>query len=76
MSFDSTMDALAAQKKTAQYKPTMIPTPRSITAACGMSLRLSFDSKESAREALMEAAVEEDTYVLYRFADGEYRIVT
>ena len=52
LSFDSTHAALAAQKLLASLKPYMIPTPREITANCGMALQLGIDQGEEAHELL------------------------
>ena len=40
---------MAAQKMLAHLKPYVIPTPREITASCGMALR--FASEEDANAA-------------------------
>ena len=64
---------MATQKKLAPYKPVMIPTPRTITAACGMSLRLSLRGKEELLLALEKTAVESGTYTLYCWKEGEYQ---
>lgn len=48
VAFDSTHAAMAAQKALAALHPYTIPTPREITADCGMSLRLGVDQGEEA----------------------------
>lgn len=40
IAFDSTHAAMASQKKLAAFSPAVIPTPREITASCGMTLLL------------------------------------
>lgn len=55
LAFDGTHAALAAQRLLEGLKPYLIPTPREVTASCGMSLRFEhLDDVEAAR-ALLEA---------------------
>ena len=39
LAFESTHAAMAANKALAAAAPAVIPTPRAITASCGMTLR-------------------------------------
>lgn len=52
LSFDSTHAAMAAQKILRSLNPYVIPTPREITADCGISLRLGIDEAEEALKLL------------------------
>lgn len=45
---------MAAQKVLADLKPYVIPTPKAITANCGMSLRMGDAEAEKAREILAD----------------------
>lgn len=54
IAFDSTHAALAAQDLLAGLKIQLIPTPRTITADCGMSIRVADDEVETARMRLNE----------------------
>ena len=43
LAFESTHAAMAAQKVLAPLQPYVIPTPKEISAGCGMSLRFKSD---------------------------------
>ena len=47
--FDDTHDAIASQALLEDLGPVVMPTLRSISASCGISLRLPPDRAESAR---------------------------
>lgn len=51
--FDSTHAAMAAQTILAGLHPFVIPTPRDITASCGISLRMGVEAAIQAREILV-----------------------
>lgn len=52
IAFESTHDAMAAEKYLKERLPVvMMPTPRCITASCGISLRFSLEDVERVREA-------------------------
>ena len=72
LAFDSTHAALAAQKALAGYSPQVIPTPREISAGCGMALRL-FAADDGQAQAIMQAAaLDEDAADLYLYEAGVY----
>lgn len=52
LAFESTHAAMAAQKILADLKPYVIPTPKAITANCGMSLRMDDAAADAARVIL------------------------
>ena len=52
LAFESTHAAMAAQDALASLKPYVIPTPKAITAGCGMSLRMDDEQAKQAREIL------------------------
>jgi len=66
LTFDSTHDAMAAQKELAGFDPLMIPTPRSLSAGCGMALKLLCENAEPIREALRRSSLSEGSFKLYR----------
>ena len=65
--FDSTHAAIAAERQLKALSPAVMPTLRTITASCGMSLRLKLEQTEEARTLLSQSTIDP---VLYRF----YRI--
>ena len=52
LAFESTHAAMAAQKLLAHLNPFVIPTPKAITAGCGMSLRMDAAAADEARLVL------------------------
>lgn len=64
--FDSPHAAIAAQKLLAPCGAAVMPTLRSITASCGMSLRLNDDQVERAIILLKESSLDPALYRLYR----------
>lgn len=69
IAFVSTHDAMAAEKLLKPLLPvTMMPTPRCITASCGISLRFALEDTEKVRQAAQSLS----GYQLYRIDDGSY----
>lgn len=67
IAFESTHDAMAAEKYLKERIPVvMMPTPRSITASCGISLR--FDMADEPR--VRAEAENLSGFRLYRMEDG------
>lgn len=64
--FDSPHAAIASQRLLASLGAVMMPTLRSITASCGMSLRLRDDRVDKAREIMRASAIDPALYRLYR----------
>ena len=53
LAFDSTHMAVAAEKYlSAQIAVSVMPTPRKITASCGISLRVELENGERLKELL------------------------
>lgn len=75
LTFDSTHDALAAQKALAAVEPRVIPVPREITAGCGMAIRIAAENKRAFSEMMKRSTVEEESFVLYQKADSASRWV-
>ncbi|SCX81966.1 DUF3343 domain-containing protein [Alkaliphilus peptidifermentans] len=57
--FDSTHSAIAAEKclKDKKIPNEIIPTPREITASCGLSIRFNIDSLKIIKEALQNGNI-------------------
>ena len=64
--FDSPHAALSAQRLLTPLGAVLMPTLRSITASCGMSLRLREDRIKKAVEMLRASAIDPALYRLYR----------
>ena len=72
LAFESTHAAMAANKALAAVNPAVIPTPRAITASCGMTLR--FEAEDAAAARALAVAVPEARGLAAIYADqaGEY----
>lgn len=67
ISFESTHDAMAAEKLLKErLSVVMLPTPRCITASCGISLRFALEDEDKVRAA----AAKLSGYHFYRVGDG------
>ena len=64
--FDSPHAAIAAQKLLAGLGAVVMPTLRSITASCGMSLRLTDETIDEAKEIMTGSAIDPALCRLYR----------
>jgi hypothetical protein len=64
--FDSPHAAIAAQKLLAGLGAVVMPTLRSITASCGMSLRLKDEAIDEAKRIIIASAIDPSLYRLYR----------
>lgn len=75
LAFDSTHAAMAADKAFAGMGAALIPTPRAITAGCGMSLKFSAESNTAAvlRAQSVEAA--HNLTTLYRAEGQSYTLI-
>ena len=73
--FDSPHAAIAAQKLLATCGAAVMPTLRSITASCGMSLRLTDARIEGAKQIMRDSVIDPALYRLYRVerVDAETR---
>ena len=65
---------MAANKALAAAAPAVIPTPRAITASCGMTLR--FEAEGAAEARALAASVPEARGLAALYADeaGEYTL--
>ena len=64
--FDSPHAAISAQRLLSGCGAAVMPTLRSITASCGMSLRVKDGSIEEAKRILRESNIDPALYRLYR----------
>ena len=64
--FDSPHAAISAQRLLASCGAVVMPTLRSITASCGMSLRLRDDWIDEAKGILRASSIDPALYRLYR----------
>ena len=64
--FDSPHAAISAQRLLSGCGAVVMPTLRSITASCGMSLRLRDETIERAKEIMKASAIDPALYRLYR----------
>ena len=64
--FDSPHAAISAQRLLASCNAVVMPTLRSITASCGMSLRLRDEAIDQAKEIMKASSIDPALYRLYR----------
>ena len=70
LAFDSTHTAIAADRLLKPHGAVIMPTLRSITASCGMSLKLREEAAPAAVEALRSSTLPLALCHLYRIEDG------
>ena len=64
--FDSPHAAIAAQRLLATCGAVVMPTLRSITASCGMSIRIADEQIEQAKARMKHSSIDPALYRLYR----------
>ena len=64
--FDSPHAAIAAQRLLADCGAVVMPTLRSITASCGMSIRIEDGQIDVARARMKASSLDPTIYRLYR----------
>ena len=64
--FDSPHAAISAQRLLASCGAVVMPTLRSITASCGMSLRLKDEAIGEAKLVMKASSIDPALYRLYR----------
>ena len=75
--FDSPHAAISAQRLLSGCGVVVMPTLRSITASCGMSLRLRDETIEKAKEIIKASSIDPALYRLYRVEqEGKETICT
>ncbi len=76
LAFESTHAAMAADKVLAGRGAVLMPTPRAISAGCGMSLRLKAVDEHEARAAGRSVPEARGLMALYRIdPGGSYSLV-
>lgn len=72
ISFENTHSAMAAEKLLRESVPVLtMPTLRSVTRSCGISLRLRTEDYGTARDRLRTSGIGPSLYAIYRVdADG------
>lgn len=77
ISFESTHAAMAANKALGALGRalTMIPTPREISAGCGMSLRFAADGDADALDLAAGVSEARGLAALYAKEEAAYRLV-
>lgn len=75
LTFDSTHYAIKIEKrmKEAALKGVMIPTPREVSASCGLSLKFLEADKESMLSLLQEEDKERVSLYLIDRRDSDYK---
>lgn len=71
IAFESTHAAIAADDALRDVPRAMIPTPRQITASCGMALRVEVEDDRMARDLVAKADVPASMARLYREVPSE-----
>ena len=64
--FDSPHAAIAAQRMLSGCGAVVMPTLRSITASCGMSIRIENGQIEQAKDLMRASTLDPELYRLYR----------
>ena len=64
--FDSPHAAISAQRLLSGCGAVVMPTLRSITASCGMSLRMKNETIEEAKQIMRASSIDPALYRLYR----------
>lgn len=76
LAFESTHAAMAADRAfAAEGDAALIPTPRAISAGCGMSLKFAAEGDAAALARGRSVAVERGQAALYRVDDGAYALI-
>ena len=77
LAFESTHAAMAANKALAASAPpfAVIPTPRAVSAGCGMSLRFAAADGAEARAVAASLVHVQGTAALYRVEGTSFRLV-
>ena len=67
ISFESTHYAIMVEKKLKnKYKVNTIPTPREISASCGLSIMFEDESLEDIKEELVRQNLKKDRIDIYK----------
>ncbi len=75
IAFESTHAAMATERALACVKTTMLPTPKGISAGCGISLKFSAETDEAAVDIARSSADARGLASLYRQTGGSFDLV-
>lgn len=75
IAFESTHAAMATERALSHVKTTMLPTPKAISAGCGMSLKFDAVSDQAALETARQSADAHGLATLYRQSGDAYETV-
>ncbi|MEG1537848.1 MAG: DUF3343 domain-containing protein [Clostridiales bacterium] len=70
LTFDSTHQAIAMEKRLRDFQPVMMPTPRQLSSGCGFALKISQGEEQALAVAVAASAID---CRCYRVAAGRYR---
>jgi len=72
IAFESTHYAIMAEKKLkGKFNIQTIPTPREITASCGLSIMFGEESLEDIKEELINQKLESDKLDMYKIVRND-----
>jgi len=72
VTFQSTHAALTAIAKLEAQNPRVIPTPRTISANCGMAIKLRVPSPQVLNALMQSIGLPQESYNLYAINNQEY----
>ena len=67
--FNSSHVAISAEKILKNLGAMMMPTPRSISASCGMSLKISGERIEEAQKTIEESNIAKEMYTIHKIEE-------
>ncbi|MBQ3404022.1 MAG: DUF3343 domain-containing protein [Oscillospiraceae bacterium] len=77
LTFDSTHDAISSEKLLKELLPIkVVPTPRVISASCGIAIRVEEELFEKLKALLDEGRLSGNDYKLYHIYRTEERVLT
>jgi hypothetical protein len=76
ITFESTHAAITAEKLLQGLRITVMPTPREVSASCGIALRLGVDELEEACRRLNETSVTVGTPLWYRMSSDRLEMLS
>lgn len=77
VSFNSTHQAIRTDKlfEELNIKSTTLPTPREITASCGISIRFLYDDLDNVNKVLEDNSIEyKGIYHISKLSDGKKNV--
>ena len=65
ISFENTHSAIQTERLQQHFKVATMPTLRTVTQSCGISLRLAAEDYEPARKIVAESGLSPEMYAMY-----------